>query len=241
MTARNLFSNPLENLNQQKNKTNTQMSAAARVYEEIKERIISLNMPPDTTLVRRELSEKYNISQAPLRDAIIRLENDGLVISYPQSRTMVTKIDPVRIRDEHFLRIAVECEVVRQIVIKSDLKFITKAKGFVKLQSALVGDIEQVELYKQLDAAFHEALFSSVNQAELYSYLSLHSGHSARLRTLDLPRPEKMLTVLHEHQAIIEAIEQQDIEKSVQKMREHLAGTISRLPQIIANHKNFFA
>lgn len=240
MRVKNPFTAGMENQSDDNNKVRTSVTASSRVYEEIRERIISLHMPPDTTLVRTELAQLFNVSQSPLREAIIRLEKDGLVISYPQSRTIVTKIDASKIRDEHFLRSAVECEVVRQLTLNADSRFITKAKGLVKMQSALVDDIEQVDLFMQLDEAFHEALFASVNQGELYQYISTHGGHLARLRSLDLPRTEKLDSVLSEHQAIIKAIEQGDVDSAVQSMRIHLSGTINRLPQIIEAHSDLF-
>lgn len=238
---KNPFSLGAENLGSNITKINAHTSASTRVYEEIRENIISINMPPDTTLVRAELAKMFNVSQSPVREAITQLEKDGLVISYPQSRTVVTKIDANRIRDEHFLRTAVECEVVRQLAIKGDPKFITKAKGFMKMQGALVDDIEQVALFKQLDEAFHDALFAGVNQIELSTHVASRCGHLERARSLDLPRVGKMTSVLQDHQAIINAIEEKNVEKSILMMREHLSGTMERLPQIIEENRELFS
>lgn len=230
-----------DNFGENQSKINAHTPASTRVYEEIRERIISISMPPDTTIVRSELADLFNVSQSPVREAITRLERDGLVISYPQSRTVVTRIDANRIRDEHFLRTAVECEVVRQLAINGDPKIITKAKGFVKMQGALADDIEQVGLFKQLDEAFHDALFAGVNQLELSAHLASRCGHLGRARSLDLPRVGKMSSVLEDHQAIITAIEEKDVEKSIQMMRAHLSGTMERLPQIINENKDLFS
>ena len=238
---KNPFTLGAENFGDGLGKINAHTPASTRVYEEIRERIISIHMPPDTTIVRSELATMFNVSQSPVREAITRLERDGLVISYPQSRTVVTKIDANRIRDEHFLRTAVECEVVRQLAINGDPKIITKAKGFVKMQGALVDDIEQVGLFKQLDEAFHDALFAGVNQLELSAHLASRCGHLGRARSLDLPRVGKMSSVLEDHQAIINAIEEKNVEKSIQMMREHLSGTMERLPQIIDENKDLFS
>ena len=135
-------------------KGNAHVPASALVYEDIRNRIISLALLPETTLVRAELADSFKVSQSPVREAIMRLEQDGLVVSYPQSRTVVTKIDEARIREEHFLRVAAECEVVRQLADIKESAAVTKAKGILKMQEALVGDIEQIDLFKQLDDRF---------------------------------------------------------------------------------------
>ncbi len=221
-------------------KTNAHVPASALVYEEIRNRIISLALPPETTLVRAELADSFNVSQSPVREAILRLEQSGLVVSYPQSRTVVTKIDVDRIREEHFLRVAAECEVVRQLAESKDSSAVIKAKGMVKLQEALVGDIEQIDLFKQLDETFHAALFNGVNQSNLHLHITAQSGHLARVRTLDLPRAGKMVSVLEEHKAIIEAIQSGDGTAASAEMRQHLSGTMRRLPQIIEENRDLF-
>lgn len=239
--SKNLFAIGTENHTDGFHKISAQTHASTPVYEELRDRIISNAMPPGTTIVRSDLAALFNVSQSPVREAITRLERDGLVVSYPQSRTVVTKIDANRIRDEHFLRCAVECEVVRQLAINGDPKIITKAKGFMKMQGALVDDIEQVGLFKQLDEAFHDALFAGVNQLELSAHLGSRCGHLGRAISLDLPRVGKMSSVLEDHQAIINAIEDKNVEQSIQLMRIHLSGTMERLPQIVDENKELFS
>lgn len=153
-------------------RVNAHVPASALVYSEVRSRIISLQLPPQTTLSRAELADQFNVSQSPVREAILRLEHDGLVVSYPQSRTEVTKIDVVRIREEHFLRIATECEVVRQLSRLQPSAAMAKAKGFIKMQEALVDDIEQAGLFRQLDEAFHAALFAGAGQSNLQAHVT---------------------------------------------------------------------
>jgi len=222
-------------------KTSMHVPASALVYEEVRNQIVSLSLVPETTLVRAELAESFNVSQSPVREAILRLEQDGLVVSYPQSRTVVTKIDVARIREEHFLRVAAECEVVRQLAEAKESPAVVKAKGIVKMQEALVGDIEQIDLFKQLDETFHAALFNGVNQSNLHLQITARSGHLARVRTLDLPRAGKMVSVLEGHKAIIDAIQSGDGNAASYEMRQHLSGTMERLPQIIEENKTLFS
>ena len=131
-------------------------TASTRIYTDLRDRIVRLELPPDTTLDRSELAEQYGVSQSPVREAMLRLEQDGLVRSFPQSRTVVTRIDVSRIREEHFLRVAVESEVVRQLAESADPSVVTKLKGLLRLQAALVGDVEQADL----DASEADRIFS---------------------------------------------------------------------------------
>lgn len=221
--------------------TSPHVSTSGRVYGELRSRIISLEMPPGATVARNELADQFNVSQSPVREAILRLEQDGLMISYPQSRTVVTYIDVARVHEEHFLRLAVECEVVRCLAEKPDAETIRKAKGFLKMQAALVDDIEQSVLFKQLDEAFHETLFAGVGQLSLHRHVTARCGNLARVRSIDLPRPEKMSAVLAGHQAVLDAMETGDGDAAARMMREHLSGSMKRLPQIVKDNPDFFS
>ena len=108
------------------------------------------------------------------------------------------------------------------------------------MQEALVGDVEQADLFKQLDEAFHGALFAGLGQSSLHAHVTARCGNLARVRSLDLPRAVKMESVLKSHKAVIEMIEAGDGEAAAATMREHLSGTMERLPEIIKENRPLF-
>lgn len=241
MVSDNPFAGTLMAARQDTLGTNGRLPASARVYEGVRRRIVSLALPPDTTLVRAELAESFNVSRLPVREAIQRLEQDGLVISYPQSRTVVTRIDVARLREEHCLRTAVECEVVRRLAeTAGDADTMLKAKGLIRMQEALVGDVEQIDLFRQLDDAFHAALFAGIDQTNLHLHVTARCGNLARVRMLDLPRAGKMVSVLKGHKAVIKAIETGDWVAAADAMHRHLSGTMDRLQAIIDENGALF-
>jgi DNA-binding GntR family transcriptional regulator len=216
-------------------------TASGRVYEVLRRQILALELAPDTTLDRAELAKIFEVSQSPVREAILRLEQDGLVLSYPQSRTIVSRIDAHRIREEQFLRLSVESEVVRQLAEGDDPATILRASGLLQMQEAIVNDLNQIELFRQLDDAFHEALFAAVSQLGLHRHIVSRSGHLARVRLLELPKQGKMRSVLAGHRAILEAIAAHDGAQAAAAMRQHLSGTIQRLSEFKREYPHFFS
>src|SRR5688500_15793647 len=87
--------------------------AAHQAYEDLRARILSLALEPGTALSRPSLAESYGVSQTPVRDAFLKLQQEGLVDIYPQSRTTVTKIDISQARETQFLRTSIEIETIR--------------------------------------------------------------------------------------------------------------------------------
>jgi len=214
--------------------------ASSRVFGELRARIVSLKLPPGTILNRAELAEAFGVSQSPIREAILRLEDIDLVVSYRQSRTEVTRINPARLKKENFLRTGLECEVVNQLCRQGGGADLLKAKGYLKIQEALVDDLNQIELFRELDESFHQALFIAAGQEALHSLVTERSSQMARLRTLDLPRNRKLHSVIEGHRAVIERIEVGDRTGAADAMRAHLSGTIGRLPAIIEAHRELF-
>ncbi|MCB1340411.1 MAG: GntR family transcriptional regulator [Pseudooceanicola sp.] len=212
--------------------------ASSKVYAELRAQITALRLPPGTRLSRQELSDTFGVSQSPVREALMRLEQAGLVATYRQSRTEVTMIDRTRLRQEHFLRRGLECEVVHQLASKGG--DVGKVAAVLKLQKALVDDIDRIDMFRQLDDSFHRELFAAAGQADLHAFVTEQSGHMARLRALDLPSTGKVEAVIEGHEAVLAAIQAGEAEGAADQMRRHLSGSIERLPQIVERFPDYF-
>ncbi|MBJ3776294.1 GntR family transcriptional regulator [Acuticoccus mangrovi] len=215
-------------------------SAAARLYDDVRRRIISMEIAPDSILSRAELAREYGVSLTPVREAIQHLERDGLVVTFPQSRTVVTRIDASAMFEAHFLRVSVETEVVRKLAAGRHDDAWRQAGALIRMQESLVGDIDQIGMFYSLDDTFHRLLFTEIGHLGIYGLLSGLSGHLARARRLDVPRTEKMQAVVDEHRAVLDALLVNDPEGAAEAMRGHLSGTIRRIQALRAAHPNAF-
>ena len=216
------------------------MSAAGRVYDLLRLRIVSMELPPETTLSRSELAHQFGVSQTPIREALQRLEQDGLVRIFPQSKTIVTKIDTRQLFEAHYLRVAVEAETVRRLTIAQDKKLISKLKAVVNMQEALVDGTNDMGMFNELDEAFHQIMFAGVEQLGLFRLVKSKSGHLARARRLDLPVENKIRRILTDHIAIIAAIEAGDPNAAMEAMRDHLTGTLARIEALQQENPGYF-
>src|SRR6185295_11018224 len=94
--------------------------AAPQVFERLRGMIITLALPPGSALSRAELATQFGVSSTPIRDALMRLEEEGLVDVFPQYATVVSRIDIRLAQQAHFLRQAIELEIVRGLAIQHD-------------------------------------------------------------------------------------------------------------------------
>ncbi|SMX51071.1 GntR family transcriptional regulator [Actibacterium lipolyticum] len=215
-------------------------SASARTLDSLRRRIISLELPPETVLSRSELAREYKISQTPLRDALQKLEAEGLVDIYPQSKTLVTRIDSGQIHEAHFLRLAVEVEVVRILAKTADDATIARLRTIVAMQEALAENPDEMGAFQDLDEVFHQAMMSAAGQAGLHGLIRAQSGHLNRVRRLDMPDNQKIRRILDGHKRIIAALEAHDPDEAVAAIREHLSQTVSRIEILRAQYPEYF-
>src|SRR3954465_2085740 len=100
--------------------------AAPQVYERLRGLIISLDLPPGAPLSRAALAGQFGVSSTPIRDALMRLEEEGLVDVFPQYAPVASRIDARLAQQAHFLRQAVELEIVRGLAVSRDAMVIAE-------------------------------------------------------------------------------------------------------------------
>ncbi len=180
------------------------------------------------------------VSQTPIREALQKLEQDGLVRIVPQSRTTVRRIDVKQLHETHFLRVAVESEVVRQLAQGGHKDNLRRARAVLHMQGALVGDTDQMDMFDALDRSFHLTLFEALGMGRLHAMLARQLGHLSRCQRLDLQRDGKMADIIAAHTAIIDGIDAGDHDAAVAAMRAHLSGTIRRVPDLQDEFPDYF-
>ena len=214
-------------------------SASAVLHDALRERIVSLELAPGAYLSRSEIAAQYGVSQTPVRDAMMRLEEEGLLVIYPQSKTVVSKIDVAHAQETQFLRLSIELEVVRALIRQGADAKIAKARTCLTLQRAVLESDDLVE-FSRLDQEFHAALCDAAGVGTLWSIVTARSGHIDRLRKLNLPDPGKSGSIISCHGRILDAIDAHDHHGAEAVVREHLSGTLSQLDQIIEKYPDYF-
>ncbi len=204
---------------------------ADQVYADLRKRIVSLELPPSSGLSRQELSAYYGVSQTPLRDAIQRLEAEGLLDIYPQSKTVVTLIDDRLVRECQFLRTALEMEIVAVLAADPDKSKIDSAQESLARMEWVFARDRELEEFDRLDKEFHRGLFIAADKQGLHDLVESRSGPLDRIRRLHLQaqgerKPEK---VIEDHTKIIQMIRDSRLDDAKKAMRAHLSGTLARM------------
>lgn len=212
--------------------------AAAQVYEQLRTLIIGLVVAPGTTLARATLAERFGVSQMPVREALLRLEEEGLVDTFPQSATRVSLIDMQRVHEARFLRLSIELEVVRTLAADGVGLDFRPVEAVIERQAALLraGDIDG---FARADREMHRTLLELAGVPGLWGAIRNRSGHLDRLRRLHLPTPGKAESVVDEHRAIVAAIAAGDPQAAQDRLRAHLSGTVASVETLRARYPGY--
>ncbi len=205
--------------------------AAPQVFERLRDAIISLALAPGTVLSRAALAQQYGVSQTPVRDALMILAEEGLVDIFPQHATKVSQINLLAARQAHFLRRALEIEIVRTLAEAPDPALIQDLQALVDEQRRAL-EVNDLARLSALDQAFHQRQYVEAGVMELWVLQRRHSGHIDRLRHLHLPLLGKAATILDDHQRIVDAIASGRGEAAETHLRRHLSGTLARIEDL---------
>ena len=214
-------------------------SLGQRVYQTLRQAILSLEYRPGEILRKPEICEALGVSRSPVADAVARLQTEGLVDVVPQAGTFVARFSMQEIREGAFLREAIELAAIERVarIITDDQ--LTLLRRNLTVQAALVTDGDIPGFYA-MDAAMHELLLSFTGFPRLAQVSETAWAHVNRARQLILPVPGRIEATLAEHQAILLALEERDPEAARAAVRGHLRQLITYLEPLERDRPDLF-
>jgi GntR family transcriptional regulator, rspAB operon transcriptional repressor len=212
--------------------------AAPQVFARLRGLITALTLPPGAPLSRTALATEFGLSSTPIRDALMRLAEEGLVEVFPQHATLVSRIDVRQAQQAHFLRQALELEIVRMLALKPDVALSGDLDELIARQrrSAREGDLEA---FIAADDDFHARLYAAADKQDLWMLVRSRSGHIDRLRRLHLPSPGRAQNIMRHHRLIAQAIGDRKPDEAQTHLRTHLSGTLGELAAIRSRHPDY--
>ena len=201
--------------------------------------IISIKLPPGQMLKERELSESLSVSRTPIREALLRLQEDGLVEIFPQTGTYVSRISIEAVHESQFIREALEVATVGYAVRHGTPEWQTKTRRLIeKYKQAL--EWEDFDELFDLDEQFHRSIAEFRFRDRLWKMTNSAKAHMDRVRRLSLPYRDRRLAIAEEHTAVLDAIITREEAQAVEAMRRHLNTVFQDLERVRTEHGEYF-
>ncbi|MCZ8081059.1 MAG: GntR family transcriptional regulator [Rhodobacteraceae bacterium] len=214
-------------------------SLGQRVYQTLREAILSLAYRPGEILRKPEICEALGVSRSPVADAVARLATEGLVDVVPQAGTFVARFSMEEIREGAFLREAIEVAAIERVTETITEEQLTQLRRNLTVQAALIADGDVPGFY-QMDAAMHELILSYTGFRRLAQVSETAWLHVNRARQLILPVPGRISATLDEHRAILAALEARDPAAARLATRHHLRQLLTYLEPLERERPDLF-
>jgi DNA-binding GntR family transcriptional regulator len=221
-------------------KINLRQPMVPQVYAAMRACIINLDWKPGEIVAKDEIAATLGVSQAPVREALLKLEADGLVVVVPRSRTVVSAIDLRHAVEAQFLRLSVEIEVARTIAGYDDASADLADIARLLTHQEIFATHGALAEFAASDDEFHVRLCALAGVGGLWSLVNARRSHIDRLRHLDLPSRGKLEKVLRDHRRIIDALQAGDAAEAEAAVRAHLSGTLGNAERLKAEFPEFF-
>ncbi|MFA5675480.1 MAG: GntR family transcriptional regulator [Christensenellales bacterium] len=201
-------------------------------YMAIKSHILEHQIKPGMQLNIEDLSKELGISRTPIREALLRLRQEGLVISLSRVGFFVCGVTKQDFEDIFGLRKIVESHAAEQLAVKittDELDEIIDLNQQCKTM-AEQGDTKE---YNRYDVLLHGTIVSSMENQKIKDIFDGIADLVYRIRVYALHSPENIRLSLLEHEKIIQAFKEKDTEDARLAMSTHISNIRDRLSHIV--------
>lgn len=212
------------------------ISMRDQMYDALRDLILKNNYGPKSVLQIDRLAEEFGVSATPVREALVRLESDGLVSLIPNKGALVTDIQEEDIRYNWEMRLLLEPYAAGQsVALIPDAEIDLLEKEIGKLRNEPFSN----DLYVDLDTRLHDILYIYLSNGFLKDTIRRVHQMSIRIRYFpegSAAMHEKAVNeVIREHLAILDAIRTRDPRKVSEFVKIHLRNGENRAMTALAD------
>ena len=220
---------------------NAEKTLAERALRLLREDILAGRLVPDARLKVAALQARYGLGISPLREALLRLSSEGLVVAEGQRGFAVAAVSLAELEDLTRARISLETSILAEAIKHGDAEW---EAGMVAAYHRLSRtpqpgdprDREATALWEQRHRAFHDAIAAGCGSAWLMRLHGQLTGHSERYLRLRLfhstPAPKRVRPVDDEHRALMQALLDRDGARAAGLIRQHLEATANAVASL---------
>jgi DNA-binding GntR family transcriptional regulator len=199
-------------------------SLREQVYEHLRDAILSGKLTTGTRIIERDIAAQMQISTTPVKEALRKLEQDGLVVTMPRRGTMVSELALTSIAEVVEIRAMLDGMAARLAAAKiTDVQARELADQVAKMRS--LTNVMKLEDLRNANTDFHTSIRQIGGNQILLKFVEQLRPFDQRVRLEALYHPEEAQRGLAEHEAIYEALTQHDSARAEELMRTHIMRT----------------
>lgn len=206
------------------------------VFHTLRQAILRGELKPGERLMEIQLANKLGVSRTPIREAIRKLELEGLVLMIPRRGAEVAQITEKSLRDVLEVRRALEELAVQLACMRMTAEGIRKLWQAASEFEDVLGD-EDITVVAEADVAFHDVIYLATDNERLISLLNNFREQMYRYRVEYLKKKECHEKLLAEHRELIQAIENGDCKRATEITSMHIENQVEVVSDTLRRHE----
>jgi GntR family transcriptional regulator, rspAB operon transcriptional repressor len=216
------------------------VTIAQQAYQFLRREIIDARLLPRAALSEQELSQQLGVSRTPVREALIKLADEGLVDIYPQFGSFVAPIKLAEVFNSQFVREALECAALERAVERIDDVQASALKQILDSQRKHQRAGERDAFFKA-DEKMHAYLMTVAGHEAVWPLVESAKSQMDRVRHLSMRSEVKLSSVVQEHGAIVDGVVRRDRDGALAALRTHLRGLFRSVEILQGENRQYFA
>ncbi|MAO55909.1 MAG: GntR family transcriptional regulator [Rhodospirillaceae bacterium] len=197
-----------------------QVSRGEFVHARLRDAIKAGRYPPGTRVRETEVAAWLNVSRTPVREALRRLQADGLLVFEPWRGVVVAELDQQQIVEFYAMRRVLDGAAARLAAQHASEPELAYMEDCLTAAAPSRGD---ADLMAEANRKFHDALFQAAHNRYLLKSAAALSDALALLRGTTYSFPDRAETAHQEHRALMDAIRAREPDKAERLARKHIA------------------
>jgi DNA-binding GntR family transcriptional regulator len=205
-------------------------SLADEIVIRLRKAILSGQFKPDERLGEQFLAKTLGVSRGPIREALNRLEHEGLVIIYRNRGAFVARLSREDVDEVYSLRLALEKLALRLAIQNAGASDLDEMQAIIDTMASYLERGLTEQAGAELDVRFHDILYRSTNHKRLYDcWENLRPQIHVFLLSRAAANPDFRQYAVDGHQAILDAIRDKDEVRAIAILEDHLQGAYDRV------------
>jgi DNA-binding GntR family transcriptional regulator len=207
-------------------------SLADDVTDRLRDAILFGGFKPGEPLREEQLAASLDVSRGPVREALVQLEREGLVIVRRHRGATVARLSRPDAEEVYSLRLALErLAVQRAVQTATDADFAAMEAVIAAFQAAFAREPTEQEI-AGLDVRFHDLIYRAARHQRLYDcWANLRSQIFLFLLSRNIANPDFRVVTVQSHQDLLDALRSQDQARAAREIELHLLGAYERVMQ----------
>ncbi len=205
-----------------------------QVYLIVRGQIVSGGMRPGETVIEAALATRLGVSRTPIREALKRLSDEGLVQVFAQNGTFIAPISRKALEEAYLIRTALETVSASHAAGRLSPAAMESFADNLSAHELAIGRKRFAEAIR-LDDAFHRMIADVNGLHMLWRAVDVSKAQMDRGRHLAIPEPGLGAVTIRQHRLILEAMSAADVSGAARSMREHLETSLCNTLEIAAD------